>query len=211
MSSEFGTSDNAVKIPKFDGTNYQLFKSKLTAILSLKGCGEALLPSFKTKLPATEAATCSATTDEGKGHTIAKQQNAMSVLYLTLAMEDEYLMAVIDESRTTDWPGALACEVMASLDEEYKSNDIMARADLQAKMMRLKLGKNENPKMLGDKMTALASGCGCAVDEDTKIAVVVNAAGRHFAGTIQQERKHLKMSGETVTERKLIKAMQEEC
>ena len=53
MSSEFG-SDNAVKVPRFDGTNYQLFKSKLAAVCGLKGCGEALLESFKLKLPATD-------------------------------------------------------------------------------------------------------------------------------------------------------------
>ena len=157
MSSEFG-SDNAVKVPRFDGTNYQLFKSKLSAVCGLKGCGEALLESFKLKLPATEATTCSATSKEGKAHTIAKQQNAMAILYLTLAMEDEYLMAVIDEARTTDWPSALACDVMTSLDDEYKPNDVMARADLQVNLMKLKLGKDENPKMLGKKMTALASG-----------------------------------------------------
>ena len=59
-------------------------------------------------------------------------------------------------------------------------------------------------------MTALASGCGCIVDEDLKIAVVVNAAGKHYATAIQQERKHLKVMRETVTARKLIKAMQDE-
>ena len=87
MSSEFG-SDNAVKVPRFDGTNYQLFKSKLAAVCGLKGCGEALLESFKLKLPATKATTCSAASNEGKAHTIAKHQNVMAVLYLTLVIGD---------------------------------------------------------------------------------------------------------------------------
>ena len=165
MSDVFGSS-SGVKIPKFDGTNYQLFKSKLTAVCTLKGCGEALVQSFKLKLPASEATVLSDTTDTGK-----------AVLYLTLAMEDENLMTAIDEESTSLWPGALACDVMKSLDDEYKPSDVMARAELQAKMMKLKLSKNENPKTLGDKMTALASGCGCGIDKDTKIAVVINAAG----------------------------------
>ena len=64
MSDVFGSS-SGVKIPKFDGTNYQLFKSKLTAVCTLKGCGEALVQSFKLKLPALEATILSDATNEG--------------------------------------------------------------------------------------------------------------------------------------------------
>ena len=107
MSDVFGSS-SLVKIPKFDGTNYQLFKSKLTAVCTLKGCGEALVQSFKLKLPASEATVLSDTTDEGKDFAMAKSQNAMAVLYLMLAMEDENLMAAVDEERTSLWPSVLA-------------------------------------------------------------------------------------------------------
>ena len=48
MSADtFDANWDSAKCLWFDGENYPKFRIKMKAILSLKGCGDALLQSFK--------------------------------------------------------------------------------------------------------------------------------------------------------------------
>ena len=53
-------------------------------------------------------------------------------------------------SMSPDWPGGLACELIAKLLKKYRPDDVTALAEMTTKLTKLKLGKNQNPEELED-------------------------------------------------------------
>ena len=77
--------------------------------------------------------------------------------------------------------------------------------------MVLKLGKNADPKKLGEPMAVIQAGYNCKIDKTQKIAVVVSATGKIYADTIQLETVQCEVQLVPVTTRRFIKAMHENC
>ena len=139
----------------------------------------------------------------------AKSMNAIAVHYLTLSMDKEEHMGIIDDAHPDDWPSALVCEIWNTLEEENRPNDMLAKAELMKKIMQLKLKKNASPKKLDKDLAALISRYKYKLDEEQKVTAVVNAAGREYANTIQQETLILGIKNLPVTTKALVKAMYE--
>ena len=83
--------------------------------------------------------------------------NAIAVHYLTLSMDKEEHMGIIDDAHPDDWPSALVCEIWNTLEEENRPNDMLAKAELMTKIMQLKLKKSASPKKLDKDLAALIS------------------------------------------------------
>ena len=67
------------------------------------------------------------------------------------------------------------------------------------RLMVLKLSKNTDPTKLGERMTVIQAGYNCKIDKSQKIAVVVSAAGKIYADTIQQETVRCEVKSVPVT------------
>ena len=87
----------------------------------------------------------------------AKSMNAIAVHYLTLSMDKEEHMGIIDDAHPDDSPSALMCEIWNTLEEENRPNDMLAKAELMKKIMQLKLKKNASPKKRGEELATLIS------------------------------------------------------
>ena len=210
MSADtFDANRDSAKCPRFNGENYPKFRIKMKAILSLKGCGDALLQSFKAKLPASESAVLDETKAGEKLQIEARKKNATAMNYLILALETDELLGKAAEAETVEFPGGIACDLWSALEDDYAPDDTTAEAEMLTKMMALKLTKKENPKTLSAKMASIQAECRCKMAEAQKVSVVVKAAGSLYAETIRQEKKLLKANSETVTAAKLIKEMHE--
>ena len=59
-----------------------------------------------------------------------------------------------------------------------------ALADMTRKLLKLQLGKNQNPEELDDDIAAIENEYRCEIDEKTRKAFVVKAAGKHYAQCI---------------------------
>ena len=57
-----------------------------------------------------------------------------------LAMESPKLLKMIEASKSSDWPGGLACDLIAKLNKKYRLDDVMALVDMTTKLSKLKLG-----------------------------------------------------------------------
>ena len=102
----------------------------------------------------------------------------------------------------TDDPVRLPSEIWASLEEENKPSDTSAVAEMLKKLMKLKLSKIEDPKKLGERIGMIQGGYTCKVDENQKLAVVVNA------DTIRQVTMIYDIKNEKMIAERLIKATQ---
>ena len=69
-------------------------------------------------------------------------QNALEMSYLILTMESPKLLKVIQASKNADWPGGLACDLVAKLMKKYRLDNVMSLAEMTTKLSKLKMGKN---------------------------------------------------------------------
>jgi len=184
-----------------------MFKPKMKAVLSIRGCTPALAKNFKSQLPDREDATLSESNDDDKKKKKALVQNMLRMNIMILAMETEELMAKVSASATDEYPSGLLCKLWEALENEYEPSDMIASAELLGTLMKLKLNKSEDPKKLGEKISAIQARYKSKVSEEHKVAIVVNASGERYAETIRQEQRHLKGFGKDVTATCLIQAM----
>ena len=202
-------NETSVKIPILDRKKYAVYKAKFRAVGAIKKWGPALNEDFKNQLPAREDTVLDPTNESEKKQMLAKAKNAMAVHYLTLSFESDEDIGMIEEARTEEWPCALACDIWAALEEENTPSDTLAIVGLQKQLTTLNLKSDEDPNKLAERMAALIGRYKCTVDQEQRIAVLVNAAGRKYAETIRQETAILELKSKPVTVKALIRAMHE--
>ena len=140
--------------------------------------------NFKKKSPASKAEAVDATTSDGKEKKKAEVQNTLAISYLTLSMELLKLLKMIQASKSADWPGGLAYDLVAKLMKKYRPDGVMALAKVTTKLSKLKMGKNDDPEDLEDDIAAMENEYHCQIDEKTRKAFVVKAAGKYYADVI---------------------------
>ena len=131
MATENIVSMSGMRVPEFDGKqpNYPVFWSRFNALANVKGFRQALDPSFRSKLPATEATVLDASNSSEKEQIKAVQLNAIAYSYLTMASTAPRLLAKLENSKTADWPGGLAYVYVEKLEKQYRPKDILAVAE----------------------------------------------------------------------------------
>lgn len=124
MSADmFDANWDSAKCLRFGGENYPKFRMKMKAILALKGCDEALLQSFKMKLPASENAVLVETKANEKLQIKVQKKNATAMNYLMLALETDKLLGKAAEAETVNFPGGIARDLWSALEEDYVPYD----------------------------------------------------------------------------------------
>ena len=161
----FDANWDSAKCLRFGGENYPKFRMKMKAVLLLKGYNEALLQSFKSKLPASESAVLEETKADEKLQIKARKKNATTMNYLILALETDELLGKAVEAETVQILGGITCDLLRALEEDYAPNDTAAEAEILTKMMALKLMKKKNPKTLRSKMASIQAEYRCKMAE----------------------------------------------
>ena len=204
-------NNGVMRIPRFSGKkeDFPMWLSQFRAICTVKGVGECFDNNWKIQLPAKESTVLDETNATEKKQIEAKKKNNMAFSYATLAMDAPKLLVMLESSKSADWPSGRPDILMGKLMKKFKPTDTLAVAEQTKKLMKLKLGKDQDPDELGNEIAALESQYGSILAEKEKVAAVVNAAGAIYADTILQEAKNLDAKGETTTADALIEAMSE--
>jgi len=187
--------------------DYPVFASKFKALCAMKGCLEALEPSFMAQLPADDSTVLDESKEAEAKQIEAKKKNMTAMSYLTFAMSTPQLLAKIEASKSTAWPGGLAYELWAKLEKKYKPKDTLAVAEAMQKLMALKLDQSQDPESLGDEIAKIENAFRVPIDEQQKIAAVVNAGGEKYSDVIIMATN--KAGSGNVTADDLIEAMGE--
>ena len=118
------SNESMFQVKPFHGNKQYIpvFWSQFWALCSAKGCAKALSLTIMTKLPASDAATIDVTTATGKACKKAKAQNALPMSYLMLAIDSSKskLLKMVKASKSTTWPGGLACELVKRMKKKYR-------------------------------------------------------------------------------------------
>ena len=167
-----GTQTQSIKCPHFSGKkgDYPFWMIQFRAYAATVGISDALEDGFQSKLPPTEMAALDETNDAALIK--ARNRNARAMAALTLGQKDNKVMALIHRSRSKDWPGGLAHEAVKLLKKRFEPDDDMAELDMQAELDKLKLGKNEDPELLQDKVAEIQAKYGVFLDADDMKALV---------------------------------------
>jgi hypothetical protein len=91
----------------------------------------------------------------------------------------------------------------------FKLSDQIAVAEQTVKLYALKLGKDDDPTVLEQKIASLEAGYGIPISEEMKISAIMKAAGKYYSDTIQSKTRAIKRAGGTVTCDDLTQAMTE--
>ena len=147
--------DSRVRAPEFDGKDgsYARFMIKWQAFAQISG----LVPSYTTVLPATQHEILDLTkADEKAKHDVLKV-NAKGMYYLTLSLKSATVqnMAMQEMRCDPDWPVGLAHNVMAALEKKFKSQDDVAKMEMEAEVLNIKLTSRQNPQEIGESMLAV--------------------------------------------------------
>ena len=78
-------------------------------------------------------------------------KNDMVMAGLTLALESDTLLGMIDNNESMEWPDGLVYQLVNTLHREYTPSDWIDRVSLCAKFVALSLKENENPVQLFEK------------------------------------------------------------
>jgi hypothetical protein len=204
---------NVYKVPNFGGKqeDFPVWMTKAQAVATLKGFAPALELGFESKLPDRADAVLNENDAGDKAKKLALEMNNLGMSHLTMALGSDEMLGMIEQSKTPEFPGGLACKVWEALLEEYQPDDTIASAEMLRALTNLKLGKNENPKQLGLRMAKILNQYRSTIDEKSKVAIVVKCGGQRYAGVIRSESKDIKREkGRDPTANELVKAMSDE-
>jgi hypothetical protein len=92
-------------------------------------------------------------------------------------------MAVINKSKSTEWPGGLAWNINESLIKKYRPNNIVAQAEMRQRLNAVSMKKNEDPSTLFEHLAEIETiynGMGKTIDQDDSVDVVLTAAPKDY-------------------------------
>jgi hypothetical protein len=107
-------------------------------------------------MPVTETRTTN-TRNAGRVQASAMKSNKVAMLHLTLAFETAGKLNLVEEVKTSDWPGGLAHLVVAALFKKYHPQDTRARVELRQMLYKIKMKKNEVPTVLYERISRIVN------------------------------------------------------
>jgi hypothetical protein len=203
---------NGDKLPKYLGkkSKFSMFAEKAKVYLAMKFLGPTLNWSFKNLLPANDQVLLDQNKPDELAFLKSKEMNLHAMNIMTVMLSKSNLMLMMVESlKSQDWPDGLVYILWEKLLRKFKPSDQIAAAEQTVKLYVLKLGTDDNPTVLEEKIASLEAGYGIPISEEMKISAIMKAAGKYYSDTMQSETRPIKKAGGTVTCDDLIQAMTE--
>ncbi|MGH7955290.1 MAG: hypothetical protein ACREOZ_04950, partial [Gloeomargaritales cyanobacterium] len=187
-------SDKA-KVPGFDGkkANYESWSIRWDAFAEVEQFEEALVKGGDPKMPTSSTEIIDETNSVGKAAMKAKKQNRKAVAYYTLAFKNIRLLALVNKSKTTEWPGGLAWKIKEALTKKYRPNDIVAQAELRQRMNAVSMKKTEDPATLFEQLSEIEAIYNTVTQQITEvemIAVILSAAPKEYHSILTAEQRY---------------------
>ena len=96
-------------------------------------------------------------------------------------------------STNNEWPSGLAHIVVTGLMKRFRPLDTVSRVELRHKMNQVAMKKDKNPLTLFEQLSAIENQHrmpGMKVDEEEKIAIVIDAAPHEYQALISSKRSN---------------------
>jgi hypothetical protein len=183
------------EIPIFDGTyeNFQVWWTRFRAHSAVFKFEAALKIGGETSMPVTEARK-SNTRNAGRIQAAAMKRNTTAMLHLTLAFETAGTLNIVEDVKTSDWPGGLAHLVVAVLFKKYHPQDTMARVEMRQILNGIKMKKNEDPTVMFEQISRIKNKYNMTttkkIEEEDLIAVVMDASSIEYQTILTTEQRH---------------------
>ena len=179
-----------VSLPTFDGSEekFAAFWTRFQAYAQMKGFAAVLKENVL--LPATADEVVSATDQDKAEKDKNRKANHVAMAMLTMAMVNEGDLAFIYQSYTNEYPGGLVHKVVSAMMEQYRPKDRISRVEMRQALMSLKMGSNENPKLLFERIAGIQNKYNLGatkIDPEDLIAAVLTKAPAKYAGILTAE------------------------
>ena len=158
---------NVIKLPPFDGRKkkFPLWWSKFEAACNAKDCARSLEENVEFVLPANDARVLDMSTDEAKAFKKKGVQNTLAMCYFKLSLNLPKLLKMIENSKSLEWSGGLACNIKKRLTKKYRPDDVTALAETTRKLLKLGSAKGQDPEELEDEIVAIENEYRCTINE----------------------------------------------
>jgi hypothetical protein len=142
----------------------------------------AMIPSFKSKLPAEELSILYYTVPTEKAHGIARKQNAIAMDALVQSMSDTDDFHCIFKSMNVDadWPSGKAWKAWKSIEKHFQPENSTAVRDWTSALLK----RNSNPMKTLSVISAVKVRFKKTLNEWRKIEFIQNCARDDYAQVI---------------------------
>jgi hypothetical protein len=186
-----------------------MWKIKFSAHLTMLGLKDCLTPEFANELPAKEKDTLDLTSNEGKiwANTVRKNEKMMMQFALSWTKVGQLNKLNRATRADKDWPSQKAHDVMIQLGKEYKSDDMMAKTEMEKAVNKLSLSKKKDPNNLKDELSAIKCRYKLDLTKSKKKAHIFRIGRAQYASIISTTQMINRSKGEELTCEKLLDKM----
>lgn len=176
-------------MPKYKGEtkDFSRFSGQFQSFVEIMGVGPALQGS-NADMPSSEAEDLSGlTAAERKKKEQALSMNRKAVAMLTLALDSNKLLAILEKGKTDEFPSGRADLIWEELHKKYQPKDSMSKVEMIQKLFDMEWGENEDPNDVFDKVLELESRYakpGKKLSEDLKMAALITKAPKVYFSAI---------------------------
>ena len=148
-----------VRVSAFDGdvASFQTWWTRFRAHAKIAGFSTAIGIDPETDAPSSQNDVdgLAGDTTENKKKLVTVGRNDEAMASLTLAFTTDEITSIMMNAQSNEWPDGLVCEVVNQLLETRKPEGIMSLVDEKIALHKIKMGQNEDPVKLFDRIRAV--------------------------------------------------------
>jgi hypothetical protein len=185
----------SVKLPSFNGTqeSFPMWWTRFEAYATVhKFEGAIMMTGPEPDMPSKASDVIDESTDDGKKKAAAKKRNAIAIASLSMAFTTEAMMRLIYKSKSTDWPGGLAHQVVKSLFKKFRPIDTVTKVELQQALGEVSMKQKEDPAVIFEQIGSIEnrySDGTTTISNEELMAVVLNAAPKEYKSVLTTEQR----------------------
>jgi len=178
-------------LPKYKGEvkDFSRYSAQFKSFAEIVGVGPAL--RGLADLPSSEDEDLSGlTADERKDAEKALAMNRKAVAMLTLSLDANKLLTIVEKGKTAEYPDGRADLIWEELHKKYQPKDGLSRVEMLQKLFDMEWGESKDPNEVFDGVLELESQYakpGKEMSEDLKMAALINKAPKMYYSAIVAE------------------------
>lgn len=179
-------------LPKFKGevNDFSRYSAQFKSFAEIVGVGSALRGTL-ADLPSSDDEDLSTMTEaDRKKAELALMANRKAVAMLTLSLDANKLLAILEKGKNSAFPDGRADLIWQELHKKYQPKDGLSRVEMLQKLFDMEWGESQDPNEIFDGVLELESRYakpGKEMSEDLKMAALINKAPKKYYSAIVAE------------------------
>jgi hypothetical protein len=177
-------------------SNFPVFWMRFQAFARVKEFHKGIAKTKNPELPETENGPFDADKTKKKTQEEAIELNAITVAYLTIALEtSNKLMAIVHKSKSKDWPNGQAHLIINELFRKYAPDDMVSKVEMKRDLANLKFNIKDSPADWLEEIATIEIQYATFLSEEDKLALIMDKAPSDYHIAISAEQ--VRQSGNT--------------